>query len=251
MLPLYRLLEISQGLGGTVITEVACFVEGTRISATQGEIPVEIIQPGDQLQTRGRGAATVVWVGHRDVDCRRHPRPENVWPVRVRAGAFGNDQPGRDLFLSPDHAVFFDGALIPIRYLVNGATIIQEPRNKVTYWHVELDKHGVIFAEGLPCESYLDTGNRSAFVNGGTAVRMHPDFALRVWEAEACAPLVRDGAKLEAARKSLLERAVARGHATTADLDLRLMTNGRELRPEHNGDGVYRFRLPARLQGGV
>jgi hypothetical protein len=71
--------------------------------------------------------------------------------------------PRRDLFLSPDHAVFVDGALIPVRYLANGATIVQERRDQVSYWHVELDRHAVILAEGLACESYLDTGNRASF----------------------------------------------------------------------------------------
>ena len=52
---------------------------------------------------------------------------------------------------SPDHAVFIDGVLIPVRYLINGRTIVQEPADEVTYYHVELPRHDVIFAEGLPC----------------------------------------------------------------------------------------------------
>jgi hypothetical protein len=57
--------------------------------------------------------------------------------------------------------------LIPIRYLVNGASVVQELFGTVTYWHVEVHRHEVLLAEGLPAESYLDTGNRSAFANGG------------------------------------------------------------------------------------
>jgi hypothetical protein len=89
--------------------------------------------------------------------------------VRVVAGAFGGGLPGRDLWLSPDHAVLVGEVLIPIRYLVNGATIVQVAVDAVTYWHVELERHEVIVAEGLPCESYLDTGNRGAFEPGGVA----------------------------------------------------------------------------------
>ena len=62
--------------------------------------------------------------------------------------------------------MFVDGALIPMRYLINGSTIVQEPVDEVTYYHVELAAHDVILAEGLPCESYLNTGNRVAFTNG-------------------------------------------------------------------------------------
>ena len=77
--------------------------------------------------------------------------------------------PHRDCLLSPDHAVFIDNALIPIRHLVNGRSIVQERVDEVTYYHVELPPHDVVVAEGLPCESYLDTGNRAAFADAGTA----------------------------------------------------------------------------------
>ncbi len=119
----------------------------------------------------------VQWLGHREIDCAGQPRPQDVWPVRVRTGAFGPDLPHRDLLLSPDRTVLVDGVLIPVRHLVNGVTIVQEPVDEVSYWHVELPAHDVLLAEGLPVESYLDTGNRSAFVNGGGVVAAHPDFA--------------------------------------------------------------------------
>jgi hypothetical protein len=70
----------------------------------------------------------------------------------------------------------------------------------VTYYHVELPRHDVILAEGLPAESYLDIDDRSNFDNGGAVVRMHPDFATRAWEAEGCAEMVVTGAVLEAVR---------------------------------------------------
>jgi hypothetical protein len=97
------------------------------------------------------------------------------------------------LILSPDHAVYFDGALIPVRYLIDGKRIVQLKRKTVTYWHVELDRHDVILAENLPVESYLDTGDRAHFV-------ARPDFASSVWESEGCAPLVVTGPKVAAAR---------------------------------------------------
>jgi len=90
--------------------------------------------------------------------------------VRVRQAAFGPGRPSRDLLLSPDHAIHLDARLIPVRYLVNGVTIAQEHVDRVEYWHVELPSHEVLLAEGLPVESYLDTGNRSAFGTGGGPV---------------------------------------------------------------------------------
>ncbi len=172
---------------------VACFARGTRIDADLGEVPVEALRVGQCVRSAFGGLVPVVWIGWRRVDCRRHPRPRDVWPIRVQAGAFGNGQPVRDLLLSPDHAVHVEDVLIPVRHLVNGMSIRQEAVAEVTYFHVELPTHDVIFADGLAVESYLDTGNRAAFANAGAVVAAHPDFAQRIWEAEACAPQITHG----------------------------------------------------------
>jgi hypothetical protein len=144
-----------------------------------GECAVEALRVGDLVPALAGGRlARIRWIGHRRVDCRRHPQPRAVWPVRVAAGAFAPGAPTRDLWLSPDHAIWHHGMLVPIRYLVNGASISQLAMDEVTYWHVELAAHDVLFAEGLAVESYLDTGNRSAFGNGGDGVMAHADLAL-------------------------------------------------------------------------
>ena len=84
---------------------------------------------------------------------------------------------------------------------------MQVPVSEVAYHHIELVRHEVLFAEGLPVESYLDTGSRGNFANGGVAVTLHPDFAARAWDADGCAPLVVTGAKLHAVRQHLDRRA--------------------------------------------
>ena len=186
---------IDDGAGGTL---VACFAEGTRIATATGETAVERLQAGDLVRSAFGGVVPVQWIGHRRVDCRRHRDPAAVWPVRFLAGAFGPGLPARDLLLSPDHAVFVDGVLIPARLLVNGDNVVREIVDVVTYYHVELPVHDVVLADGLPAESYLDTGNRASFANGGPAVALQPDFAQRVWEAEACAAQVTHGPILDA-----------------------------------------------------
>jgi hypothetical protein len=220
-----------------------CLCTGTRILTDRGEVAVEALRAGDRVASAFGGTASVTWIGHRRVDCRRHPRPHDVWPVRVRQGAFADRQPCRDLFLSPDHAVFVGGVLIPVRYLINGATIVQEPADAVTYWHVELPRHDILLAEGLPCESYLDTGNRAAFENGAGPTMLHADFARRVWQEEACAELVMDGPELQAVRSLLLARTEILGHAVTADPALRLRVDSQMLRPA-GARPTYRFQLP-------
>jgi hypothetical protein len=197
---------VNNAAAGADIT-VVCFRAGTRIRVTGGTVPVEelcigepvlVLTPDGRLTPR-----PIVWIGHRSVDCRHHPNPHLVWPVRIRAGAFGPDAPCRDLFLSPDHAVFVDGALIPVKYLINGDSIQQVPLDEVTYFHIELQEHSVLLAEDLPAESYLDTGDRTKFANGGKQSTLFPDFATRVWEAAGCAPLVVTGAALDAARRRI------------------------------------------------
>ena len=140
-----------------------------------------------------------------------------MWPVLVRAGAFDDATPHRDLRLSPDHAVHVNGVLIPVKHLINGTTIAREAVvDEVVYYHIELPTHDVLLAEGLPAESYLDVGDRRGFDNGGEVIRLHPDFgapratgAAR-WEASGCAPLVVRGRILERVRGQLRSRAASR-----------------------------------------
>ncbi len=218
------------GGGGTSVT-IACFAAGTRILTDAGETAVDSLAVGDLVVTASGRLRPVQWIGHRHVRCHHHCKPETVWPVRVRAGAFGSNMPHCDLWLSPDHAVLLDRALIPIRYLINGKTVAQYQADGVTYFHVELERHDVMLAEGLPCESYLDTGNRGAFANGGGAVTMHPDFAFRIWESRAFARLVVTGEEVQAAKGMLLARAEALGHDMTRDAHLVVIADGRRLHP--------------------
>ena len=194
------------GAGGALVT--LCFREGTRIATMSGQIAVEHLAIGNRVQALG-GWQPATWIGRRHIDCTRHPKPHLVWPVRVMRGAFGDGVPHRDLWLSPDHAVFVNGALIPVKYLINGATIAQVRVADVTYFHVELPRHDVLLAEGLPVESYLETGDRANFDNGGAPLRLHPDFATRTWEARGCAPIVVSGPALDAARTLLTPRSAA------------------------------------------
>ena len=218
--------HLASGSGGTSVS-IACFAEGTRIALAEGWRAVEDVRPGDVVRLADGGTERVIWTGHRRLRCARHPRPADVMPVRVAAHAFGEGRPERDLVLSPDHAVFIDGMLIPVRYLLNGATMRQERVALVTYWHVELPRHAVLLAEGLPAESYLDTGNRAAFANAGTVAEAAPEFARAVWASDACAELVVAGARVASVRRALLARAQRMGFVRTGDPDLTLRAEGR------------------------
>jgi hypothetical protein len=139
--------------------------------------------------------------------------------VLITAGALGRGLPCRDLLISPDHAMFLDGHLIPAKALLNGFSIRQLNRKRITYYHIELAEHAVVFAEDAPAESYLETGNRAAFENAGPAIVLHPNFAQTIREAKGCAPFAECGPAVEAVRQRILDRA---GIETTADPQLQI-----------------------------
>ena len=192
------------------INSLACFAAGTRIETATGLVTVERLRVGDRVVTADGRCEPIVWIGSRAVDCARHPRPETVSPIRISAGALGQNVPARDVYLSPDHAVFITGVLVPVKLLSNGGSIAREKRDRVVYYHVELPEHAVILADRLPVESYLDTGDRANFEHHG-AIRLHPDFTARLapdaavlWETRGAAPLVTGGPRLAAARSVVL-----------------------------------------------
>ena len=188
--------------------DALCFASGTRISTMRGEIAVERVEVGDIVLTASGAQRPVRWIGHREMDGANAPLPFEVRPVRIRAGAFGGDLPHRDLYLSPGHPVLVGteadgtgGHLVPIMCLINGTTIERVPVESVTYWHVELDAHDILLAEGLPAESYIDLGSRPWF-DGAAGALYDPDIAAPGMPGR-CRPVAADGAVVEAERRRL------------------------------------------------
>jgi hypothetical protein len=250
-------LTVMDVLGYTLAA--ACYAAGTRILTDRGEKRIEDLAVGDMVQVRFAGLTPIKWIGHRRIDCRRHPDPEQVWPVRIVAGALGPDRPCRDLFLSPDHAVAIDGALVPIRLLVNGASIRQETAvTQVHYFHIELNRHDLLAANGLAAESYLETGNRGMFANADTPLVLHPlaeqAAAQQRREALSCLPLLGDPARVEPVWRALAARAERLGMAlpviaTTHDPALCIARGTMRFAPTRRDGGRYIFSLPALPDG--
>jgi Hint domain len=216
--------------------EIICYVRGTRILTPQGERAIEALAPGDPVVTATGETLAVKWVGHRRLSLAGHPRPQTVAPVRILRGAVADNMPHRDLLVSPDHALFVDGKLICARQLVNGTTIRQEGDwPTVEYYHVELDRHAIVLAEGLPAESYIDTGNSGFFANADAPLRLHPDLTdesdYPTREAGSCAPFVWDEASVRPVWEGLADRAASIGlpvprRETTTQAELRLRAKG-------------------------
>ena len=242
---------------GTSITDIVCYARGTMIRTPDGERPVETLRPGKQVIILVDGVEvpqTVKWVGHRRISLAAHPRPETVAPVRIQRDAFADGMPHRDLMVSPDHAIFVDGTLICARQLINGTTIRQElDWTAVDYYHVELDAHAILLAEGLPAESYIDTGNSGFFANAEAPLMLHPDLTdetdYPTRESGSCVPFVWDEACVQPVWQRLAERAAAIGRpvpqrVTTTDADLRLLADRRPVKPVFGDSDRVIFILP-------
>ena len=155
--------------------------------------------------------------------------------------------------LSPDHAVFVEGCLIPVRLLENGATIVRETRRRsVSYFHVELDAHDILLADGLPVESYLDTGNRDSFDNGDNGpLRLHPQLegAQDRRESSSCARLMTAATEVEPVWRRIADRARLMGFQlhpplTTHDPRIRLIIGQQQIPPAYTDDTRCVFVLP-------
>jgi hypothetical protein len=241
------------GTGTLITVGPACYCRGTRLLTIHGEIAVEDLRIGDHLVTLSGEARPVRWIGRRHLDLTRHPTPDSIRPIRIRANAFADTVPHRDLLVSPDHAVLCDGVLVPARLLLNGASIVRDTACRaVTYFHVELDAHDILLAENLAAESYLDTGNRGLFENADGVLALHPDLtndqARR--QAESCAPFADDPTRTEPIWRALAARAVQLGWdlppepETTDDPALRLLVDGRPVAPVSVSHGRHVFLVP-------
>lgn len=220
-----------------------CFAEGTRIETCQGAVAVEDLIEGQQVRTASGAVRPIRWIGRMLSRPHLHPRPWEVQPVRVTAHAFGPAKPAHDVWLSPGHAVFVDGVLVPVGNLVNGATIVQETVDQIRYFHVELESHDVLLAEGLPCESYLDDGNRASFANAGENAALHGRLDPKSWD-DACAPLVAAGPQLTALQLRLHARAEALGWTRTEAADLQIEADGVAIAPVHAEGNRFWFLVP-------
>ncbi len=247
----------SAGTGTDVFLGPVCYVAGTHILTAKGERAIESLSQGDIVLVLSDGelkAQPIKWIGCRRIDLTAHPRPETVAPIRIERDAIAAGIPHRDLLVSPDHAVFVDGKLICARQLLNGTTIRSEfGWTAVDYYHVELDQHAILLAEGLPAESYIDTGNRGFFINSGEPLVLHPDLTdetdYPTREAGSCAPFVSDEASVQPIWQRLADRAATIGRpvpqrATTIDHGLRLLVDQRTVKPVFSDSDRVTFILP-------
>lgn len=137
---------------------VACFTAGTLIDTAEGPIAVEHLTSDMRLTTKDNGFQPV-----RAVVSRVVPGRCRFAPIVISKGALGNK---RELVVSPAHRMMISGwrtelmfgcaeMLASAKSLTNGDTIYSRPVDEVEYFHILLDRHEIIFAEGSETESYF------------------------------------------------------------------------------------------------
>ena len=187
-------------------TSAPCYCRGTLIAAKDGEVPVEALAIGDEVVTAAGAKRPIKWIGRRSYGGRFVRGTKDILPVCIKAGALDDNVPKRDLWISPHHAMYLEGVLIEAKDLVNGASIVQaQSVDQVEYFHIELESHDVIIADGAPSETFIDDDSRGMFHNAREYFALYPDAPQS--PPRYCAPRLEDGYEIDAARRQIAERA--------------------------------------------
>ena len=214
-----------------------CYCAGTRIGTPAGEVAVERLATGDLVTTLRGETRRIVWVGEGRVLATRGRRTAAT-PVIIRKGALADNVPHRDLRVTKGHSLYIDNVLIPVEFLVNHRSILWDDRAQdVAIYHIELESHDVLLADGAPAESYRDDGNRWLFRNANSQWTLPPQ--------EPCAPVLTGGSVVDEIWRRLLERAGRRKSLPlTDDPDLHVLADGRRLDVVERVGEAYVFGLP-------
>ena len=194
-----------RGIAFAPTPSVSCYGRGTLIRTPWGELAIEDLEIGDPVMTMN-GAKPVRWIGRRSYAGHFIAGRRDILPIRIHAGALGDGLPHRTLLVSPDHAMFLDGLLVPAAALVNGVSVTQADHvDTVEYFHIEFDRHEIIWAAGAASESFIDDDSRRMFHNAHEHAARYPGHA--PGPAIYCAGRVDQGEALEAIRRPIDRRA--------------------------------------------
>jgi hypothetical protein len=148
----------------------ACFLEGTKILTERGYVPIEKLTTTDMVVScgdihnnkfceRNNRVVPIRWVGKytKKNPCRRHQ------PLCITKNAFSMGMPFEEVHLSGNHGVVLFGKLVPLKKLLNDSTVYRVPVDTAVYYHIEVEGHQCIMANGVRAETYLDHGSRVMF----------------------------------------------------------------------------------------
>jgi len=160
------------------------------IRTADGDRKIEDLTAGDLLPGFFGGIRPIQWIAHYPF---KKGDPTKAWvsdvlPVRVARSALGPRIPNADLYITRAHALLIDGVLVPVCTLINGTTIAiydGSGLDELEYFHIKLERHDVIYAEGAPCETLLNVDENA--VNFAEYLR---HFGRPTTREAPCAPLL-------------------------------------------------------------
>jgi hypothetical protein len=231
--------SLALSTSGGLNDEILCFCAGTKIATPSGEMPVERLAVGDKVLNHRGEVRPITWIGVGRI-LATSGRPSAAKPVIIRKGAFAENVPDRDLRVTKGHSFLFDDVLIPVEFLINHRSILWDDRGQeVELYHIELDSHDILVANGAPAESYRDDGNRWLFQNINAGWHLAP--------REPYAPVMTGGEVVDRVWRELLGRAGPREWLPLTDeADLHLLVDGKRVDPIQHDVGQYVFRLSGR-----
>jgi Hint domain len=173
-----------------------CFLRGTSILTAEGERKIEDLEVGDLLPTTFGGLRPIQWIGRYPIKKSDPSKPwvQTALPVRIARSALAPNVPHADLVVTARHCLLLDGALVPAEMLINGTTITRyEPESdEMEFFHIKLESHDVIYAEGAPTETLVHVDE--SFVNFADYLRR---YGAPVTETACCAPVAHVGGREE------------------------------------------------------
>lgn len=240
---------------------LVCFLPGSLISTPHGTKAVEDLSVGDEIIAYVDGIETprrVTWAGQAHCNVRSHlPDDQAGYPVRILRDAIADGVPFKDMLVTAEHCLFFDGKFVPARMLVNGRSIFFDKSiTSYDYYHIETEDHSVIMADGMLTESYLDTGNRRAFNQKGNVFSLGGSENRNLTWNDAAVPLTVSREIIEPLFRQIEARADKAG--VTARTEARPLTNksdlhlttetGAIIRPARQNNGRVMFMIPSDIQ---
>jgi hypothetical protein len=145
-----------------------CFLRGTKVLTSTGEAFVEDLRIGDLVETMRGHPLPIKWIGRQCFKKASEHWHKSVLPVRISRSALDDGVPHTDLYVSPNHRLYLDSVLIAAHLLINGRSIVQampDGRDRIEYFHLELEQHEVIFAQGAAAETFQLMNGREHFSN--------------------------------------------------------------------------------------
>lgn len=142
-----------------------CFTPGTLIATPRGEMPVEMLRPGDQVVTRDNGIQEIRWIGQNPISGANLRLLSHLQPVRIKAHALGHGLPERDMMVSPNHRILvsrdrtqlaFDEpeVLVAAKHLICAEGVQSITSIGITYIHFLCDRHEVVLSNGAWTETF-------------------------------------------------------------------------------------------------